>query len=198
MLLDEPLSNLDPTLRERTRRQLRRVLQRVGITAVWVTHEQQEAFDVGDRIALLDEGRLQQFGTADDLYSRPATPFVADFVGQSGWLRGRALGDGLVELRDGVAWRVTSPTDSVKEGEVEVLLRPEDARLVEVRAGVLTGVVRECRFVGYATNVVVELPDGNRILVSSPVSAPAVGVDVGVEPVPDRASPRAFAARRED
>src|SRR5207247_1199193 len=74
LLLDEPLSNLDPTLRERTRRELRALIKRLGITTLFVTHEQDEAFDLGDRIAVLSRGRVEQVGTADVLYEQPATP----------------------------------------------------------------------------------------------------------------------------
>ncbi len=88
LLLDEPLSNLDPSLRERTRRELREAIQRVGITTVFVTHEQEEAFDLGDRIAVMNAGRLEQVGTADELYDRPASAFVATFVGRSNVLPG--------------------------------------------------------------------------------------------------------------
>jgi putative spermidine/putrescine transport system ATP-binding protein len=198
MLLDEPLSNLDPTLRERTRSQLREVLRRVGITAVWVTHEQQEAFDVGDRIALLDRGRLQQLGTAEDLYSRPATPFVADFVGQAGWLGGRAVGAARVDLGGGVRWAVTSGEGLTDAEPVRVMLRPEDATLVEPAEGVLTGTVRHGQFVGHATNLEIETSSGDRLLVAGPVTAPEVGATVGIEPRPGRASPRAFPAPGED
>lgn len=195
MLLDEPLSNLDPTLRERTRRELRRVLRRIGITSVWVTHEQQEAFDVGDRIALLDGGRLQQLGTAEDLYARPATPFVADFVGQAGWLDGRALGARRVELAGGVRWAVASEEGLAAGEPVRVLLRPEDATLVEPGEGVLSGVVRHAQFVGHATNVEVETATGDRLLVAAATTLES-GARVGVEPLPDRPSPRAFAIER--
>src|SRR5438093_3970853 len=74
LLLDEPLSNLDPSLRERTRRALRAIIKRVGITTIFVTHEQEEAFDLGDRVGVLSRGRLEQVGTPDDLYERPASP----------------------------------------------------------------------------------------------------------------------------
>src|SRR5206468_1192459 len=83
LLLDEPLSNLDPALRERTRRELRALITRVGITTIFVTHEQEAAFDLGDRVAVLNQGRLEQVGTADELYERPATLFVAAFVGRA-------------------------------------------------------------------------------------------------------------------
>jgi ABC-type Fe3+/spermidine/putrescine transport system ATPase subunit len=90
LLLDEPLSNLDPALRERTRRELRDVIRRVGITTVFVTHEQEEAFDLGDRIAVLNGGRVEQTGTAEELYERPANLFVATFVGRANVFRGAA------------------------------------------------------------------------------------------------------------
>jgi ABC-type Fe3+/spermidine/putrescine transport system ATPase subunit len=88
LLLDEPLSNLDPALRERTRRELRRAIRRVGITTLLVTHEQEEAFHLGDRVAVLEGGVLHQVGTPRDLYDRPATRFVATFVGRASVLPG--------------------------------------------------------------------------------------------------------------
>jgi len=102
LLLDEPLSNLDPSLRERTRRELRIAIRRVGITTLLVTHEQEEAFHLGDRVAVLYRGTLQQVGTPEDLYARPATRFVATFVGRASVLPGRfergAAGQGAVRL----------------------------------------------------------------------------------------------------
>ncbi len=86
LLLDEPLSNLDPTLRERTRRELATTLRRIGITTLLVTHEQEEAFDLGDRVALLHDGRLAQLGTPRELYREPATRFVAGFIGRASFL----------------------------------------------------------------------------------------------------------------
>jgi ABC-type Fe3+/spermidine/putrescine transport system ATPase subunit len=194
LLLDEPLSNLDPALRERTRRQLRSVLRSLGITAVWVTHEQQEAFDVSDRIALLDGGRLQQLGTADELYFRPSSRFVADFVGQASWLPGRSVTGGEVELAPGVRWRVVADESAGGVEDVAVMLRPEDGRLVEPAAGVLAGRIRDSRFTGHATEVEVELGDGTRIVVAIHEPAPAAGTVVGIEPRARRASPRAFGA----
>ena len=99
LLLDEPLSNLDPALRERTRRELRAAIRRVGITTVLVTHEQEEAFDLGDRVAVLHRGVLDQVGTPEELYAAPATRFVATFVGRACALPGRlAAGGAAVEL----------------------------------------------------------------------------------------------------
>ena len=83
LLLDEPLSNLDASLRERTRRQLRELITSLGITTVFVTHDQEEAFALSDRIALLSKGQCQQVGTAQELYLHPANEFVAGFIGRS-------------------------------------------------------------------------------------------------------------------
>jgi ABC-type Fe3+/spermidine/putrescine transport system ATPase subunit len=94
LLLDEPLSNLDPALRERTRRELRRAIRRVGITTLLVTHEQEEAFHLGDRVAVLEGGVLHQVGTPEELYDRPATLFVATFVGRASVLPGVFAGEG--------------------------------------------------------------------------------------------------------
>jgi len=94
LLLDEPLSNLDPALRERTRRELRRAIRRVGITTLLVTHEQEEAFYLGDRVAVLEGGVLHQVGTPEELYDRPATRFVATFVGRASVLPGTFEGEG--------------------------------------------------------------------------------------------------------
>src|SRR5690606_14197502 len=105
LLLDEPLSNLDAALRERTRAELRALLKEVGITAIFVTHDQEEAFALSDRIAVMNAGRLQQLGTPETLYRSPANPFVASFVGRANFLDGRVVerdGEhGVAEVGDG-------------------------------------------------------------------------------------------------
>jgi ABC-type Fe3+/spermidine/putrescine transport system ATPase subunit len=129
LLLDEPLSNLDPALRERTRHELRAVIKRVGITTLFVTHEQDEAFDLGDRIALLHRGRLEQVGTPDDLYERPVSVFAATFVGRANVLRG-----------------ATAAALGGPAGQV-LVVRPEALRFA---AAGLAGVVTERRYTGAA------------------------------------------------
>ena len=109
LLLDEPLSNLDPTLRERTRREIRELIHRVGITTVLVTHEQDEAFELGDRVAVLRGGRLEQVGTPDELYGAPANAFVGGFVGRSSTVAVVVLGladRGVRIAVDGVEWEI--------------------------------------------------------------------------------------------
>jgi len=152
LLLDEPLSNLDPTLRERTRRELRDVIRRVGITTVLVTHEQEEAFDLGDRVAVLREGRLEQVGTPDELYGAPATPFVARFVGRASELRGRLLGrtsEGARLEVEGCVWTVPTGDSARSEiapgAAIQILLRPEALWLAPLHPGALAATVLERR-----------------------------------------------------
>ncbi len=146
LLLDEPLSNLDPGLRERTRRELRGALDRSGVTTVFVTHEQEEAFAHGDRIAGLRSGVLEQEGTAQELYDTPSTLFVATFVGRASIVRGVALANGHVRIADGVEWPADGP-DRLTDGErVAVVVRPEALRFTD-DAGV-SGTVSERRFTG--------------------------------------------------
>ena len=162
LLLDEPLSNLDPTLRERTRRELRALIKRVGITTLFVTHEQDEAFDLGDRIAVLSRGRVEQVGTADALYEQPATLFVATFVGRANVLRGaaaRALG--------------------AANGHVAVV-RPERLRF---GARGLAGVVKERRYTGAAAFYQVEADGGERLEVLAAPDAARLGDRVHLEAV---------------
>jgi ABC-type Fe3+/spermidine/putrescine transport system ATPase subunit len=154
LLLDEPLSNLDPALRERTRRELRTAIRRVGITTVFVTHEQEEAFDLGDRVAVLHQGRLEQVGTPDTLYDAPATPFVARFIGRVNEIAGDRAG--------GAAGTVA-------------LVRPEGLRLVRDGAAPLAGTVTERRFVGDRAYFVVRAADGTTFEVLAPHGAAVVG-----------------------
>lgn len=162
LLLDEPLSNLDPTLRERTRRELGLLIKRVGITTVFVTHEQEEAFDLGDRVAVLHDGRLEQLATAEELYARPASLFVATFVGRANVVRGataRALGATEVQT---------------------LVVRPEGLRFAD--AG-LPGVVRERRYTGAAAFFQVETEHGDRLEVLAGPDAARVGARVYLEAV---------------
>jgi len=162
LLLDEPLSNLDPTLRERTRRELRALIKRVGITTVFVTHEQDEAFDLGDRIAALNRGHLEQVGPAEELYERPASQFVATFVGRANLLRNglaRALGGG--------------------PGQV-VVVRPEGLRFAAAGVAGVAGVVRERRYTGVAAFYQVETEGGERLEVLAAPDAARVGDPVHI------------------
>ncbi|MDH3495506.1 MAG: ABC transporter ATP-binding protein [Gemmatimonadota bacterium] len=176
LLLDEPLSNLDPALRERTRRELRAALRAVGITTVLVTHEQEEAFALGDLIAVLREGRLEQVGTGPDLYERPATQFVATFVGRASVVPGTMADPTHAQVAPAVVWPVRTALPVTPGTAVSVVVRPDALRLAE--AG-LRGTVRDKRYLGGGALFHVETEVG-RIEIEAPVAAAAVGAVVHV------------------
>jgi ABC-type Fe3+/spermidine/putrescine transport system ATPase subunit len=181
LLLDEPLSNLDPSLRERTRRELRELVRRTGITTVLVTHEQEEAFDLADRIALLHVGRLEQLGTPESLYDTPATPFVAGFVGRTSQLHGSAMGrvGELLRVRAaGAEWLARATADVT--GEVILLLRPDATRLAG--AGPVAGTIIHRRFAGGTAFYTVRIADDVDVEVVALPDAASVGDAVCLEP----------------
>ncbi|HKJ92041.1 MAG TPA: ABC transporter ATP-binding protein [Longimicrobiales bacterium] len=137
LLLDEPLSNLDAALRERTRAELRTLIKRLGITAVFVTHDQEEAFALADRVAVLSHGRLQQMGVPPELYRQPANRFVASFLGRANFLPAtiRAIQDDdlVCELDAGVRWhaRASAALPPATPGaRVDVMVRPESLQVL--------------------------------------------------------------------
>jgi len=205
LLLDEPLSNLDPSLRERTRRELRRAIERVGITTVLVTHEQDEAFHLGDRVAVLHGGMLHQAGKPEDLYERPATRFVAGFVGRASGLAGTLEPDGAVLLPaqgGSVRWRGTlaPELEGVPAGTaVELVVRPEALELRGTGAPEsLAGRVTERRYAGTATFYLVRLDQegrgGGEVEVAAGPSSAGPGDLVGVVLGERGPAPRVFRA----
>lgn len=181
LLLDEPLSNLDPSLRERTRRELRDLVRRTGITTVLVTHEQEEAFDLADRVAVLHLGKLEQLGTPESLYDEPATPFVAGFVGRSSALSGVVVahdGAGVRVRAAGAEWRARGDHDL--SGDVTLLVRPDAARFGPT--GPISGTVAHRRFAGANAFFIVALADGAEIEVAAAADAARVGDLVHLEP----------------
>jgi iron(III) transport system ATP-binding protein len=125
LLLDEPLSALDARVRARLRGEIRDLQGRLGITTIMVTHDQEEALTMSDRIVVMSNGRIEQVGTPDEIYSRPASPFVADFVGRMNFLEGHLLDQMRVEIR-GATLTVAEPVDFGRGTPVTVCLRPED------------------------------------------------------------------------
>ncbi|MGB5659857.1 MAG: ABC transporter ATP-binding protein [Thermoanaerobaculia bacterium] len=199
MLLDEPLSNLDPSLRERTRRELKSAIRRVGITAVWVTHEQEEAFDVGDRVALLNEGRLEQVGIPEQLYLEPQSLFVAGFVGRASTLKGRLVAGDRVRLGDerfvgqGATWPVQTVGELAVGQDVVVSLRPEGLELVEAeQPEALVGEIVERQYRGEVTYYQVSLEMGQELLVVGESDRAATGTQVGVVHRQSKRPARAF------
>jgi putative spermidine/putrescine transport system ATP-binding protein len=177
LLLDEPLSNLDPSLRERTRREMRTALDRVGITTVFVTHEQEEAFALGDSVAVLNHGRLEQVGTPPELYEHPRTLFVATFVGRASVLGGVVTGDGRVRLDAGVEWPVEAPQELAAGDRASLAVRPEAVRFAE--AG-LAGTVMERRYTGARALVTVRV-SGGTVEIEAPAHAVSVGDSVHLD-----------------
>jgi iron(III) transport system ATP-binding protein len=167
LLLDEPLSNLDAKLREDTRLELRELVKRLGITTVYVTHDQLEALTMSDVVAVMEAGRIVQESSPLDIYQQPATPFVASFIGQSNFLGGTVVGlprtdgaEGLVETAAGklVCWL---PADCLLGDAVTVAVRPEDIRIANPAEGDgknrVTGTVTAVVFMGEVQECTVAL-----------------------------------------
>ncbi|MDF2585653.1 MAG: cysA 3, partial [Mycobacterium sp.] len=154
--LDEPLSALDAQVRSQLRDEIRRVQLEVGTTTLFVTHDQEEALAVADRVGVMNAGRLEQLATPAELYTRPATPFVAEFVGLHNRLPARMV-DGRVPL-----WGhpVAALPGSLSEGVA--LVRPEAIRLTADPAS--TATVQSVAFLGAVSRVTVALEDGSSVL----------------------------------
>ena len=140
LMFDEPLSNLDFKLRIQMRDELRRLQRRLGKTSIYVTHDQTEALALSDRIAVLSHGRIEQIGTPGDIYERPATTFVAEFIGSSNLFEARIVGHNgrgaIVETAEGLRLCCATGSDGDSANpDVSVLLRPERIRVGAVEAG---------------------------------------------------------------
>ncbi|MBN3553986.1 ABC transporter ATP-binding protein [Fictibacillus nanhaiensis] len=128
LLMDEPLSNLDQKLRHSMRNTIRRIQQDLGITTIFVTHDQEEAMSMADRVAVMDSGEVKQIGTPIELYSRPSTPFIANFVGTSNVLKGTVVGqENGYSVVKGHGFLIKS-TNHVEQKEVNVIVRPENIK----------------------------------------------------------------------
>jgi ABC-type Fe3+/spermidine/putrescine transport system ATPase subunit len=185
LLLDEPLSNLDPSLRERTRREIRALVRRLDITTIIVTHEQEEAFDLGDRIAVIRHGRLAQVGTPDELYQAPADAFVGGFVGRASRLEVQVVaGDaGRCTIRvEGAEWAVAAPAPGPVGSTVVLLARPEALRFTAPSAGVLAGQDTDRRFSGALAFFTVRTDGGAMVELAAAPAAAAAGDRIGLLP----------------
>ena len=182
LLLDEPLSALDAKVRVQLRDVIRRIQLEVGTTSLFVTHDQEEALAVADRVGVMRAGRLEQIAAPDEVYSRPSTAFVADFVGLTNRVPGVAA-DGTAEVLGG---RVPLLAGSPHHGPVTVLLRPESIGVRADAAG--TGEVVTSSFLGSVGRVQVRTPDGAMILAQVATSevahlASGTRVELDVRPV---------------
>ena len=193
LLLDEPLSNLDAALRERTRGELRLLVKELGITAVFVTHDQEEAFDLADRVAVLEAGRLRQIGRPEELYDRPADRFVATFVGRSNTLAGRLSdADGervTIELDRGATWQIqlTGRVEAAAGGRVVVIARPEGLEILGPEAAsadpaALEGTIRDRRYRGAVTSYRIDIGEDRLLQVDGDPDLKAPIGRCGVRP----------------
>ncbi len=164
LLLDEPFSNLDVRLRVEMREEVRRILKEAGVTAVSVTHDQEEALSISDRVAVMNDGRIEQVGRPEEVFERPESKFVASFLGRASFLKGH-LREGKVETGVG---RFNAATlegyDTVYDGApVDVLVRPDDLRATPADAEVADGIVVSRQYVGPSFIYRVELESGESV-----------------------------------
>ncbi|HZI99385.1 MAG TPA: ABC transporter ATP-binding protein [Gemmatimonadaceae bacterium] len=188
LLMDEPLSNLDPTLRQSTRDELRSMLHRVGVPALFVTHDQEDAFAIADRIALIRNGKLLQIGTAEDLHDRPASLGVAKFIGRATILPAEDLGDRVAVTINGVRRELSATRPDGKIESPRVVLRPNALEIAPDNSDGWRGQVVNRRFTGGSAVYRVKTSDGLELEVESSNmklrEGDTTGVVVAREPVP--------------
>ena len=181
LLLDEPLGALDLRLRKDMQIELKRIQQQMGITFIYVTHDQEEALTMSDTVVVMDKGRIQQIGTPEDIYNEPKNAFVADFIGESNILNGTMVRDGVVRM-------YRREFQCVDKGfapnePVDVVIRPEDIDIVPVEQGQIVGTVTNVTFKGMQYDIIVDL-GGFKWLIQTTDHSP-VGAQVGVKIDPD-------------
>jgi len=165
ILLDEPFSNLDADLRAQMRDEVEKILRATGTTAIFVTHDQEEAFTIADQVGVLDQGRLEQVGAPEVIYHNPATPFVAEFVGAADFLPGLLSREGIV-TEIGVFGNLNG---RALGSRVRVMIRPDDVTFVPDAAG--EAVIVRRYFRGSENLYCLDLPSGHRVHSSQPSSA---------------------------
>ena len=181
LLLDEPLGALDLKLRQDMQYELIRLKNELGITFIYVTHDQEEALTMSDTIVVMNQGYIQQIGTPEDIYNEPENAFVADFIGDSNIVDGIMIEDKLVEIFGKRFECVDSGFGTNKP--VDVVIRPEDVELVEEGCGTLEGIVTHLIFKGVHYEMEVTTPNGFEWLVHSTTCVP-VGNHVGIRVAP--------------
>ncbi len=164
LLLDEPLAALDLKLRKEMQYELKRIQQEVGITFIFVTHDQEEALTMSDKIVVMQKGEILQIGTPQEIYNEPTNRFVANFIGESNIISGRMIEDYKVRFDD-----ITF--DCVDHGfkkneKVDVVIRPEDIDIVDVKDGKMTGEVLSVLFKGVHYEIMVETVPGTSVTVN--------------------------------
>ena len=181
LLLDEPLGALDLRLRKDMQNELKRIQQAMGITFIYVTHDQEEALSMSDTVVVMDGGRIQQIGTPEDIYNEPKNAFVADFIGESNILDGIMRADGVVEIFNRRFQCLDSGFE--KDEPVDVVIRPEDVDIVPENEGQLKGTVTAVTFKGVHYDIIVDFY-GFKWLIQTTDLSP-VGSRIGIKIDPD-------------
>ncbi len=181
LLLDEPLAALDLKLRKDMQKELRRIQRQLGITFVFVTHDQEEALTMSDRVVVMNKGKIQQIGTPQDIYNEPENAFVADFIGESNILDGIMLKDFVAEF-SGCVFDCLDKGFAENEN-VDVVVRPEDVDIVPVDKGMLTGTVTSVDFLGVHYEIIVDIGGFKWMIQTTDVCF--VGDNVGLYIEPD-------------
>ena len=181
LLLDEPLGALDLRLRKDMQIELKRIQQAMGITFIYGTHDQEEALAMSDTVVVMDEGKIQQIGTPEDIYNEPKNAFVADFIGESNIIDGIMRADGVVEIFN----RRFQCLDKgfAKDEPVDVVIRPEDVDIVPEGQGQLKGTVTSVTFKGMQYDIIVDFY-GFKWLIQTTDLSP-VGSRIGIKIDPD-------------
>jgi putative spermidine/putrescine transport system ATP-binding protein len=175
ILMDEPLGALDKKLREHMQIEIKRLHRGTGATIIYVTHDQEEALALSDRICLMNHARIEQIGTPQEIYERPATAFAADFIGTSNIFRGEVAGDGRLHTADGA---FVLPVGTARAGEsVALVVRPEHMRIDPAAECRVSGRIIEAVYAGAETRLIVALGSGAEVAVRLP--AAAAGMEIG-------------------
>ena len=181
LLLDEPLGALDLRLRKDMQNELKRIQQQMGITFIYVTHDQEEALTMSDTVVVMEKGRIQQIGTPLDIYNEPKNAFVADFIGESNILNGTMVRDNVVKMY-GKEFPCVDGGFAPNE-PVDVVIRPEDVDIVPEEQGQLKGTVTSVTFKGMQYDIIVDFR-GFKWLIQTTDHSP-VGARIGVKIAPD-------------
>ncbi len=198
LLLDEPLSALDAKVRLQLREQIRSVQQRLGITTLFVTHDQEEALSMADRVGVMKDGKLEQIALPDQLYAQPATAFVAEFVGTMNRIPGELAGTGQVRALGAVV-PVHGERPAGTDSEVDLLVRPEGLRIEAVPGG--NGIVTDRAFLGSVSRISVRLSGDVTVKVDHPSVdaggfAPGESVQISLPGAPVLVAERGVTAAR--
>ncbi len=180
LLLDEPLAALDLKLRKDMQNELKNIRQQMGITFIFVTHDQEEALSMSDTVVVMDNGKIQQIGSPQDIYNEPKNAFVADFIGESNILDGIMHEDYVVEFF-GRRFRCLDGGFAPKE-PVDVVIRPEDIDIVEPEKGDLQGTVTSVTFMGVHYEIIVDFKGFKWLIQTTDYSAPGDRIGIVLHP----------------